>query len=81
MFYSKDFQVAMLKHICGKFFFATQVPPSLLPPPVIAVFFLPGRTEASSLGPFYLLAFLSSVDHILGILYYFLSNIHLFETL
>ena len=47
---------------------------SALPPrsllflsPVIAFFSLPSGTEASSLGPFSLLTFLSSVDYILNI--------------
>ena len=49
--------------------FPTQVPPSLYPPiPVIAFFSLPSRIEVSSLGPFCLLTFLSSMDCILGIL-------------
>ena len=50
---------------------------SALPPrsllflsPVIAFFSLPSGTEASSLGPFSLLSFLSSVDCILVILYF-----------
>ena len=43
----------------------SQAPPSQL---VIAFFSLPSGTEASSLGPFSLLTFLSSVDCILGIL-------------
>ena len=45
--------------------------PSLSLPPVIAFFSLPSGIEASSLGPFGLLTFLSSVDCILGILYFF----------
>jgi hypothetical protein len=49
----------------------TQVPPSLPLPPVIAFFSLPSGIEASSLGPFNLLTFSSSVDCFLGILYFF----------
>jgi hypothetical protein len=46
--------------------------PSLsFPSPVIAFFLLPSGIEASSLGSFGLLTFLSSMDCILGILYYF----------
>ena len=58
----------------------SQVHPS---PLVVAFFSLPSRTGTSSLGPFSLLTFLSSVDCILGILYsfffffFFLANIHL----
>jgi hypothetical protein len=45
---------------------------------VVAFFSLPNGTEASSLGPFSLLTFLSSVDCILWILYFiFLANSHL----
>ena len=53
--------------------------PSLPLPPVI-IFFPPlSGIEGSSLVPFCLLTFLSSVDCILGILYFFffLANIHL----
>ena len=46
--------------------FLTHAPPSL-PHPVIAFFSLPSGIEASSLGSFSLLTFLSSVDCILGI--------------
>ena len=56
--------------------FSTCPPRSLhsrLPPPlVIAFFFLPSGTDASSIGHFSLLSFLSSVDSILGILYDFI---------
>ena len=50
----------------------TQIPSFPLPP-VIIFFSLSSGIEASSLGPFCLLTFLSSVDCILGIL----ANIHL----
>jgi hypothetical protein len=49
----------------------TQVPPSLSHQRMTAFFFLPSAIQALSLGPF-----LSSVDCILGILY-FLANINL----
>jgi hypothetical protein len=58
---------------CGK---ATS---SLLPSPLVIAFFsLPSGTEASSLGPFSLLNFLSSVECILGILYFLNLFIFLF---
>jgi hypothetical protein len=48
-------------------------PPSSLPPsPLVIVFFsLPNGTEASSFGPFSLLIFVSPVNYILSILYFF----------
>jgi hypothetical protein len=56
----------------------TFLPRSLSPfPLVIAFFSLQSGTEESSLGPFSLLTFLSSVEYILSILYSFPSNIHL----
>jgi hypothetical protein len=52
--------------------------PSLPPSPLMIAFFsLPSGTEASSLGHFSLLTFMSSVDYILNILYFFLANIQL----
>jgi hypothetical protein len=45
--------------------------PSLCLLPVIAFFSLPSEIEASSLEPFCLLIFLSSVDYNLFILYFF----------
>ena len=51
--------------------------PSPPPPPLLIDFFsLPSGTEASSRGHFSLLSFLSSVDCVFGILYFFLANIH-----
>jgi hypothetical protein len=49
--------------------FPSQGPPFL--PLVIAFFSFPSGTEASLLGPFSFLTFESSVDSILGILYFF----------
>jgi hypothetical protein len=59
--------------------FPWQIPCTPPPPPLVAAFFpLPSGTETSSLWPFSLLNFLSSVDCILGIWYfYFLANIYL----
>ena len=45
--------------------------PSLSPFLVIAFFYVPSGTEESSLGPFILMTILSSVDCILGIVYFF----------
>jgi hypothetical protein len=56
-------------------------PPRSFPPSrlMIAFFSLPSKTEASSLGYFSLLTFLSSVEYISDILYFFffLANIYL----
>jgi hypothetical protein len=57
---------------------STLLPRSLPPSPLVIAFFsLPSGTEASSPGHFSLLNFLSSVDCILGIRYFFFSNMHL----
>ena len=57
-------------------FLPTQIPPTPTPTPapVIAFFSLPHGIVASSLRPFGLLAFLSCVDCILGILYFTLKQ-------
>jgi hypothetical protein len=57
--------------------FPTQVPPS---PVVVAFFSLPSGTEAASLGHLSLLSFLSSVDYILDILYFFFRGALLIST-